>query len=190
MRPVVLALLSLSLSFAACGKPRTPMARANDVDAPSSAATADSRGGALAVADAAAKIADAVQSTTPTSGARVVHVVHGASAVSAEGAQRLSRLADELSVALRSALEARGFRVARNLAPTVTAGGDVAPVRQPEKLDPAPDRVLYFALSDSALPASEVALTYWTLGYDDYVASGVFTHGSSRTRLLLTTAGH
>ncbi len=141
----------------------------------------DAQPAAVNVADAAVRVADLVQRTA-SGGDRVVHIASGMSASTpASGALEMVR--KDLRAALTNALEARGFVVSRNLAPPALGGGDFAPTLQPEKLDPLPAWVVYFALSDTS---GTITLTFWTLKYDDYTKTGVFKGAGVKETLTVT----
>lgn len=144
---------------------------------------ADAQPGLVTVADAAIRMANLVQRTAITGG-RIVHVTSGMSASTPTSSGALEAVAKDLRAALTNTLEARGFVVSRNLAPPVAGGGDFAPTLQPEKLDPLPSWVVYFALSDAASGAINV--TFWTLKYEDYAKNGVFKGAGVKETLTVT----
>jgi len=183
----------MCLLVAACSRHEpADMSRSRSLTGPTgptvadAAAAADGQPGTIDITNAAGRVAELVQRTTPSNGSRVIHIAKGMSASSPAASATLEGFAKDLYAALVTSLQSRGFTVSRNLAPPVPPGGDLAPVLQPEKLDPTPGWVLYVAVSNAASPAGRATVTYWMLTYEDYAKTGVFKSAGTRESLLVT----
>jgi len=115
----------------------------------------------------------------------VVHVATGATSRVEADMPRLLTARDALVKALGVELEAEGVVVARNLAPKVDATADHAVTWQPERLEPAPQWVLYVGLSSGHDGPHRAQVSSWTLTYATYQQRGVFGSSGASLRLDL-----
>lgn len=140
-------------------------------------------GHAASLSSVAQEIVRMACRSEPRREGNVVHVATGVTGRDEAEVLRLLTTRDALVRALGVSFEAEGVVVARNLAPKVDATGDDQVTWQPEQLEPAPQWVLYVALSSGDDRPHRAQVTSLPLTYATYQQRGV--SGSSAASLRL-----